>query len=996
MSFILFLVVFVVLKLCTTCALGNADHSFMEPLSKISGFRSSGLNVDELMSQHSRELSLIKDPSYDAFGKKHGFYLKLAASCKGSCHSTLEGEFGSNDYRLISRDYAAIFISEPDLLNYAQSKGKNIIDSYSPVTPSSKISKEAATGCHEYNKQLRSVDAVESSIAAERYIGRQKLTKTGIILVEIASMTESELRAFESRMNLLAESFKHGDVVVDADDLLSMRPNSRSYVQFHIDGLDNEACDTTEMLITKLAAQREVMSVNRRYEATLFNRWAKPICQTGSGTNQAITVQGGLDGKSQVIAVADTGLDMSSCYFKDVKRAPKYSTPSCKNSIDSQQRKVVQYVTFKDNSDDAGGHGTHVAGTVAGASTIDYGDFIKYNGMAKNAKISFFDIGDTSKGDGAIQLPGNIGNDMFKLQYGAGARIFSNSWGSESAQYTKDCEHSDQFMYDFQDALLIYAAGNSGDIENAESTISSPASAKNVLTVGASLSDNDAFKAFANTVPDARIKPDVVAPGWWVSSAASRYGNTYDSAGHCSLNTLQGTSMATPAVSGTAGLLRQYFLEGFYPTGKKNAANSMPPLGALIKALLVHSSQKISSIIKVSSSTGKTLTGILPKEYPNNAAGYGRVQIDKVLTFGTAKTCSTSACPPNKPLGLYVIGDYREIARRGIDIHHNVTQELVKQTYKFDKSLGAGASGDVYLVTHKKTKEQFACKIIKKNGDMNDAESMATEIEIMKRIRHQHVVTLYELYESSSCMWLILELVDGGDMNFFIGAHQNYSERVIAHHFRQILEGLHYLHSQGVVHRDMKLDNVLIKGDPEYGDVKIADFGLSALVQMGNSGYDRTASSKRKAFNGLQEVWGTACYFAPELIDRKYGPQADMWSAGCILFEMLSGEHPFDAEDDEDLFSLIRHARYNMEGARWASVSSEAKDLVRAILVVDPLKRLSATECLKHPFLNGGAALSEEHKTEVAQRFQSRNESEERPHKRGSLFSGWSLPKVFK
>jgi serine/threonine protein kinase len=322
-----------------------------------------------------------------------------------------------------------------------------------------------------------------------------------------------------------------------------------------------------------------------------------------------------------------------------------------------------------------------------------------------------------------------------------------------------------------------------------------------------------------------------------------------------------------------------------------------------------------------------------------------------------------------------------EIARRGVDIHHNVTQDLVKQTYKFEKALGEGASGEVHLVTHKKTGERFACKIIKKNGSMNDSDSMATEIEIMKRVRHQNVVALYEIFESASCLWLILELVDGGDLNFFIGKHQSYSEKTIAHHFRQILEGLHYLHSQGVVHRDMKLDNVLIKGDHAYGDVKIADFGLSALVKMSVSSYDRTLSSKRKAFNGLQEMWGTATYFAPELIDRHYGPQADMWSTGCILFEMLTGLRPFDAETDDLLYDQIKHARYDMNTPAWAHVSEGAKDLVRRILVVDPILRLSATEALKHPWLHS-TEHSTEHNSAVADSFASR---EQKPKIKSSL-----------
>lgn len=270
---------------------------------------------------------------------------------------------------------------------------------------------------------------------------------------------------------------------------------------------------------------------------------------------------------------------------------------------------------------------------------------------------------------------------------------------------------------------------------------------------------------------------------------------------------------------------------------------------------------------------------------------------------------------------------------------------------------------------------------------MNDAASMSTEIEILKRVRHQHVVTLYELFESATCMWLILELVDGGDLNYFIGEHKHYSERVIGHHFRQILMGLHYLHSQGIVHRDMKLDNVLIKGDHESGMVKIADFGLSALVRMSNTGYDRSASSKRKAFNGLKDMWGTASYFAPELINRSYGPQADMWSTGCILYEMISGEHPFVAETEEELFHLIQHARFSFAAPIWETVSDTAKDLVQKILVVDPMKRLSATEALQHPFFTSHEH-ADEHIPTVPQAFASKPVKTQSR----SLFSGWHLP----
>jgi serine/threonine protein kinase len=281
---------------------------------------------------------------------------------------------------------------------------------------------------------------------------------------------------------------------------------------------------------------------------------------------------------------------------------------------------------------------------------------------------------------------------------------------------------------------------------------------------------------------------------------------------------------------------------------------------------------------------------------------------------------------------------------------------LVAKYYHFESVLGHGASGKVYLVYHRVTGEKFACKVIKKDGQMNDAESMTTEIEIMKRCRHENIVTLYELFESAKCMWLILELVNGTGLRGGLAQAKNYSEAVAARYVRQICTGLHYLHTRGVVHRDLKIDNILLIGSYDDGVVKIADFGLSALLLPGESGYDANSSGKRKSFAGLTQMWGTPTHYAPELIDRAYGPQADMWSLGCVVYEMLTGEEAFPAPEGmerKELYALIKSGQYEKRKMDELRISPGAQDLVAKIFTADPNIRLSAGECLKHPWVTG-------------------------------------------
>lgn len=304
-----------------------------------------------------------------------------------------------------------------------------------------------------------------------------------------------------------------------------------------------------------------------------------------------------------------------------------------------------------------------------------------------------------------------------------------------------------------------------------------------------------------------------------------------------------------------------------------------------------------------------------------------------------------------------------EVARRHLDLHDKITDSLVKETYEIGKTIGHGASGKVYTVTHKASGSKFACKVVKKNSSMNDAQSMSTEIEIMKRIRHRNIVSMYELYETPKCLWIILELVDGGDLHHFLAHTLHYNEVMAARQFKQILMGLHYLHSLGVVHRDLKLDNILLSGSGTNADLKIADFGLSALVRIDEDGYDAEESNKRKNYKLLKDMWGTKEYFAPEVVEQAYGPQADVWALGCVLYEMLSGEQAFPVRENDTeskFYGRITRGEYDLNKPVWKKISKDARDLVQKLLVVDPTKRLSASECLMHPWITG-AAHSNEH-----------------------------------
>ncbi|KDD72402.1 protein kinase [Helicosporidium sp. ATCC 50920] len=224
-------------------------------------------------------------------------------------------------------------------------------------------------------------------------------------------------------------------------------------------------------------------------------------------------------------------------------------------------------------------------------------------------------------------------------------------------------------------------------------------------------------------------------------------------------------------------------------------------------------------------------------------------------------------------------------------------------------------------------------------------EDIFKEINILLELNHPNIIYLREYFEEANRAYLITEHLAGGELLDAVLAAGHYSEADARQAFRQLLQGVQYLHSKGYTHRDLKLENLLLSRPGDLSALKIADFGLA----------------KDHVDAPLSTVCGTPQYVAPEVILRgrartgsrgaPYGMQCDLWSAGVILFILLGGYPPFYDESEPRLFNKIRAARFAFDDPVWDKISDEAKDLVCKLLVVDPEARLTADQALAHAWL---------------------------------------------
>jgi len=242
---------------------------------------------------------------------------------------------------------------------------------------------------------------------------------------------------------------------------------------------------------------------------------------------------------------------------------------------------------------------------------------------------------------------------------------------------------------------------------------------------------------------------------------------------------------------------------------------------------------------------------------------------------------------------------------------------------------------------HKETGESYAIKCIEKHDV--DTSRLQTEVDILTQVEHPHIISLEEVFDTPDTLYLVMELITGGELFDKITEIGAYSEKTAAELVINIVSAVQYLHDRGIAHRDLKPTNLLLKNEEDLTNVKIADFGLSKI--MG----DNTM---------MQTACGTPIYVAPEVLSGEaYEKEVDMWSIGVITYILLCGFPPFfdDGSNMGKLFEQIMCGEFDYPEEYWDDISDEAKDFIDNLLMVDTELRFTADQALEHPWLQGAA-----------------------------------------
>ncbi|XP_038620203.1 serine/threonine-protein kinase 33 [Tachyglossus aculeatus] len=278
----------------------------------------------------------------------------------------------------------------------------------------------------------------------------------------------------------------------------------------------------------------------------------------------------------------------------------------------------------------------------------------------------------------------------------------------------------------------------------------------------------------------------------------------------------------------------------------------------------------------------------------------------------------------------------------------------IKQFYTFGRKLGQGNFGTVIEVTHKETGLKWAIKKVNKEKAGSSAvKLLEREVNILKSVNHEHIIHLEEVFETPKRMYLVMELCENGELKEILNRKRRFSEDETRYIIQSLASAIAYLHKKDIVHRDLKLENILVKSSTVDDNnqmklnIKVTDFGL-AVQKVGGSE------------SMLQTTCGTPIYMAPEVINaHDYSQQCDIWSIGVIMYILLSGEPPFMAHSEEKLFEAIKKGELYFHKKIWQSVSDSAKHVLKQLLKVDPAHRITANELLDVNWIRGETFTSE-------------------------------------
>ncbi|KAM8919011.1 serine/threonine-protein kinase DCLK1 isoform 3-T3 [Lycaon pictus] len=293
-------------------------------------------------------------------------------------------------------------------------------------------------------------------------------------------------------------------------------------------------------------------------------------------------------------------------------------------------------------------------------------------------------------------------------------------------------------------------------------------------------------------------------------------------------------------------------------------------------------------------------------------------------------------------------GPGEEVLEEGFQIPATITER-----YKVGRTIGDGNFAVVKECVERSTAREYALKIIKKSKCRGKEHMIQNEVSILRRVKHPNIVLLIEEMDVPTELYLVMELVKGGDLFDAITSTNKYTERDASGMLYNLASAIKYLHSLNIVHRDIKPENLLVYEHQDGSkSLKLGDFGLATIVD-----------------GPLYTVCGTPTYVAPEIIaETGYGLKVDIWAAGVITYILLCGFPPFrgSGDDQEVLFDQILMGQVDFPSPYWDNVSDSAKELITMMLLVDVDQRFSAVQVLEHPWVNDDGLPENEHQLSVA------------------------------